>query len=100
MYFLGDKDDRCVGLTTLPPSCADCLEICEPKPPEPKGHVQACIGIALPFGQHSSVGTATRYGLDGPRIESRWERDISTPVQKGHGPTQPPTQWVPGLSWE
>ena len=31
-YFLGDKGDRCVGLTTLPPSCADCLEIWEPQP--------------------------------------------------------------------
>jgi hypothetical protein len=28
-YFLGNKDGRCVGLTTLPPSCADCLEIWE-----------------------------------------------------------------------
>jgi hypothetical protein len=26
-YFLGVKGSRCVGLTTLPPSCADCLEI-------------------------------------------------------------------------
>jgi len=26
-YFLGGKGGRCVGLTTLPPSCADCLEI-------------------------------------------------------------------------
>jgi hypothetical protein len=25
--FLGDKGGRCVGLTTLPPSCVDCLEI-------------------------------------------------------------------------
>jgi len=24
-YFLGDKGGRCVGLTTLPPSGADCL---------------------------------------------------------------------------
>jgi hypothetical protein len=28
--FPGGKDGRCVGLTTLPPSCADCLEILEP----------------------------------------------------------------------
>ena len=27
------KDGRCVGLTTLPPSCADFLETCEPQPP-------------------------------------------------------------------
>ena len=26
-YFLGSKGGRCVGRTTLPPSCADCLEI-------------------------------------------------------------------------
>jgi len=25
--FPGGKGGRCVGLTTLPPSCADCLEI-------------------------------------------------------------------------
>ena len=28
-YFLGDKGGRCVGLTILPPSSADCLEIWE-----------------------------------------------------------------------
>jgi len=27
VYFLGGKGSRCVGLTTLPPLCADCLEI-------------------------------------------------------------------------
>jgi len=27
------KGGRCVGLTTLPLSCADCLEIWEPQPP-------------------------------------------------------------------
>jgi len=36
-----------VGLTTLPSSCADCLEIWEPQPPEPWGPVQACNGVAL-----------------------------------------------------
>jgi hypothetical protein len=28
----GDKGGRCVRLTTLPPSYADCLEIWEPQP--------------------------------------------------------------------
>jgi hypothetical protein len=28
-------------------------------------------------GRYSSVGIAIDYGLDGPRIESRWERDFS-----------------------
>jgi len=27
VYFLGGKGGRCGGLTTLPPSCADCQEI-------------------------------------------------------------------------
>jgi len=46
-YFLGDKGGRCEGLTTLPPSCADCLEIREPQLIEPSVLVQACNGIAL-----------------------------------------------------
>jgi len=32
-YFLGGEGGRCVGLTTLPPSCADCVEISKPQPP-------------------------------------------------------------------
>jgi hypothetical protein len=32
-YFLGGKGGRCVGLTIVPPSCADCLEIWEPRLP-------------------------------------------------------------------
>ena len=32
-YFLAGKGGRCLGLTTLPPSCADNLEIWEPQPP-------------------------------------------------------------------
>jgi hypothetical protein len=32
-YFLGGKRGRCVGLTTLPPSSADFLEIWDPQPP-------------------------------------------------------------------
>jgi hypothetical protein len=31
--FPGGKFSRCVGLTNLPPSCADCLKIWEPYPP-------------------------------------------------------------------
>jgi hypothetical protein len=40
-YFLGGKGGRCVGLTTLPPSCADCLEIWES---QPLGTLRACQG--------------------------------------------------------
>jgi hypothetical protein len=38
----GAKGGRCVGLTTLPPSCADCLQIWEPQPP---GILMACPGL-------------------------------------------------------
>jgi hypothetical protein len=41
-YFLRGKGGRCVGLTTLPPSCADCLEIWEPQPP---GTLKDWIGL-------------------------------------------------------
>ena len=49
-------------------------------------------------GRESSVGRATRYGLDGPRNESRWGRDFPHSPGPVVGPTQPPIQWVPGLS--
>jgi hypothetical protein len=45
----------------------------------------------------SSVGVATRYGLDGPGIESRCSRDFPHSSKLAMGPTQPPIQWVPGL---
>ena len=41
-------------------------------------------------GGDSSVGIATRYGLGGPGIETRWEARFSAPVQL-------PTPWVPEL---
>jgi hypothetical protein len=46
MFPVG-KDGRCLGLTTLPPSCADCLEIWEPQIPGTL--VQTCKEIVLPF---------------------------------------------------
>jgi hypothetical protein len=46
---MGDKGGRCLGLTTLPHSCADCIEILESQPPILLEPVQACNGIALPF---------------------------------------------------
>jgi len=41
-YSLGGKGGRCVRLTTLPLSCADCLEVWEPQPP---GTLRACPGL-------------------------------------------------------
>ena len=50
-------------------------------------------------GRGISVGKATRYGLDGPAIESRWGGglDFPYPSRPAQGPTQPLIQWVPGF---
>jgi hypothetical protein len=57
------------------------------------------FGTTACVGRDSSVGIPIRYGLDGPGIESRWRRDFPHPSRLALGPTQPPIQWVPGLSW-
>jgi hypothetical protein len=48
-------------------------------------------------GRDSSVGNATRYGLDDPGIESGWGRDFPHPSRPALGPTQPPIKRVPGV---
>ena len=40
------KGGRCIRLTLLPPSCADCLEIWKPQSP---GNPKTCTGIALAY---------------------------------------------------
>ena len=44
------------------------------------------VPIGLYGGRDSSVGIATRYGLDGPGIESRWRRDFPHPSRPALGP--------------
>ena len=54
----------------------------------------------LTYGPGSVVGIATGYGLDGPGIESRWRRDFPDLSRPALGHTQPPVQWIPGVSRE
>jgi hypothetical protein len=56
-----------------------------------------CRNYVLTVGRHSSVEIATRYGLDGLGIESRWGRDFPHPSTPTLGPTEPLIQWVPGF---
>ena len=48
-----------------------------------------CITLSYVYwrvgGRDSSVGIATRYGLDGHGIESRWGAGFSAPAQTGPG---------------
>jgi hypothetical protein len=61
-------------------------------------HVPTWV-LCLQTYRYSAVGIPTRYGLDGPGIESRWGLYFPHPCRPGLGPTQSPIQWVPGLSW-
>jgi len=68
-YFLGGKGGRCVGLTTLSPSCPDCLEIWEPQPP---GTLRACPGLYRDYftfhlnkrGTHKNTEIIRSTGVD------------------------------------
>ena len=60
-----------------------------------------CEGSTLTYiqftnvGRDTVVGTATRYGLDGPEIEYQWERGTRLTL----APTHLPIHWVSGVSW-
>ena len=56
------KGERCVGLTTLLPSCANCLKIWEPQPPET---LRSCPGHAV-----AQLVEALRYKSEGRGFES------------------------------
>jgi hypothetical protein len=56
IFFCVCKGGRCLGLTTLPPSRADCLVILEPQPP---GTLGACLGPYM----HCATFILTAYPL-------------------------------------
>jgi hypothetical protein len=61
-----------VGLTTLPPSCANCLKTWEPQPP---GTLRACNGIALPFlkvGFVVEIQTCGSWSPSDRRVATLW----------------------------
>jgi len=45
----------------------------------------------------AAVNYSIRYKLDGPGIESQWQRDLLHPSRPALGPAQPFVQCVPGL---
>ena len=55
-HFLGVKADRCVRLTTLPPSYAVVMKSGNFNYLEPSGLLQACNGTALP-ANYSKMGS-------------------------------------------
>ena len=116
MSVLGAKGGGALWLTSLPNSCADCLEIWEPQTTGNlvKGLLYfeiVSINTNVYFtqmqniqyiqdkevGWDSSVGIATRYGLEGPAIESQWERSFQHQSRPALGPIQPPIKRAPGL---
>ena len=50
-------------------------------------YIYIYIYMCVCCGPGSVVGIATRYGLDGPGIESRWGRNFPHPCRPALGPT-------------
>jgi hypothetical protein len=48
-------------------------------------------------GRDNVGGITTRYGLDGPGIESWWQRNFPHTFRPALGPAQPPVQCIQDL---
>jgi len=81
------KGGRCVGLTTLPPPCADCLEIWESQPP---GTLRTCPGLSwdcFPFFNRRNCDGSIDGWKDGRlvRLEHKCSVKGDTGGQKNGG---------------
>jgi hypothetical protein len=64
------------------------------------GNLFICSPLVILFAvfQRLFIMAPTGFGLDGSGIEYRWGRDFLHTSRPALGPTQPPMEWVPGLS--
>jgi hypothetical protein len=91
-------------VTSIPPfifpslTCRRRQFLCKMRPIQLAFRLLISCTIFLCYGPGSSVNIATGYRLDGLGIEFRWGRDFPHLSRPALGPTQPPIQWVPGLS--
>jgi len=78
---LHTKRNTCVQADHTPVSRGDVFST------DSKCYTQTYINAS---GRDGAVGIATRYGMDGPGIESRCGQDFPHPSRPALGPTQPP----------
>jgi len=70
----GGKGGRCIGLTTLPSSCADCLEIWEPQPWNSQGLSRPVKGLLYIHGPRARTWKAAGWRPLAWMIRARTER--------------------------
>jgi hypothetical protein len=58
--FSGGKGSPCVGLTTLPPSCADCLNLGASTSWNPQGLSRLVMGLLYLYTKHTTICTITQ----------------------------------------